>query len=392
MTAQFALADEQILLRDTIRAIARDKVAPRAAAIDAEAAYPQDMFDLLREQGLFALPFPEEHGGTDSILSACLAVEELNRVCYNTAYLLIVQWSTLGAILYGGDAAQKARLLPGLVSGDLRASISVTEPGAGSDVAGITTRADKVDGGYRLTGAKIYCTNATVANFFIVAAKTDTSQRHGGISAFLVDRDTPDFEIGREEDKLGARGVPSCELRFDSAFVASENRLGEEGSGFRTIMEAFNKARPIMGARGVGLAQGALDLAVDYVRERQAFGQPVAGFQGVRWMLADMGMGIAAARQMVYACAAMVDRGATGRELAPHAAMAKCFATDVAMRVATDAVQLWGSQGISRDNPVERYFRDAKVLQVIEGTNQIQRNIIGRHLIETTEVPPRTNA
>ncbi len=154
-------------------------------------------------------------------------------------------------------------------------------------------------------------------------------------------------------------------------------------------MEAFNKARPIMGARGVGLAQGALDLAVDYVREREAFGQPVADFQGVRWMLADMGMGVTAARRMVYACAAMVDRGVAGRELAPHAAMAKCFATDVAMRAATDAVQLWGSQGISRDNPVERYFRDAKVLQIIEGTNQIQRNIIGRHLIDTTPVPPR---
>ncbi len=347
------------------------------------------MFDLQREQGLFALPFPEEHGGTDSILAACLAIEELNRVCYNTAYLLVVQWSTLGAILHGGDAGQKARLLPGLVSGELRASISVTEPGAGSDVAGITTRADAVEGGYRLTGAKIFCTNATVADVFIVAAKTDRSARHGGITAFLLDRETPGFEIGREEDKLGARGVPSCELRFDGAFVPLENRLGEEGAGFRTIMEAFNKARPIMGARGVGLAQGALDLAVDYVREREAFGRPIADFQGVRWMLADMGMGVAAARQMVYATAAMVDRGVGGRELAPHAAMAKCFATDVAMRVATDAVQLWGSQGVSRDNPVERYFRDAKVLQIIEGTNQIQRNIIGRHLVETTPVPPR---
>ena len=229
MDGQFELTAEQVLLRDTIRALARDKVAPRAAAIDRDAAYPQDMFDLLREQGLFALPFPEEHGGTDSILAACLAIEELNRVCYNTAYLLVVQWSTLGAILHGGDAGQKARLLPGLVSGELRASISVTEPGAGSDVAGITTRADAVEGGYRLTGAKIFCTNATVADVFIVAAKTDRSARHGGITAFLLDRETPGFEIGREEDKLGARGVPSCELRFDGAFRRSSGchrRLG----------------------------------------------------------------------------------------------------------------------------------------------------------------------
>jgi alkylation response protein AidB-like acyl-CoA dehydrogenase len=318
------------------------------------------------------------------MLSACLAVEELGRVCYNTAYLLVVQWAPFGAILFGGTEEQKKRLLPGLAAGDLRAAISVTEPGAGSDVAGIQTRADKRSGGYVLSGNKIFCTNSANADFIIVAAKTDPSQRHRGISAFIVERDTPGFTVGRQESKLGSRGIPSCELTFDGAFVPEENRVGPEGEGFMAIMEAFNKTRPVIGARGVGLAQGALDLAVEYVREREAFGQKVSEFQGVQWMIADMAIQTEASRQLVYKAAAMVDQGVHGKELAPAAAIAKCFATDTAMKVATDAVQLYGSAGISKDNPVERFFRDAKVLQIVEGTNQIQRNIIGRHIIRTT--------
>jgi alkylation response protein AidB-like acyl-CoA dehydrogenase len=381
--AQYSLSEEQELLRATIQAVARDKVAPRAAEIDRTAEYPQDMFDLLRELGLFALPFPTEYGGAGSMLSSCLAIEELGRVCYNTAYLLMVQWAPFGAILAGGTAAQKQKYLPPLAAGEMRAAISVTEPGAGSDVAGIRTRADKRDGGYVLTGNKIFCTNAAVSDFILVAAKTDTSQRHGGVSIFIVEKGTPGFAVGRKEDKLGARGVPSSALHFDNAFVPEENRIGTEEQGFKLVMEAFNKGRPLIAARGLGLSQGAMELAARYVKEREAFGQPVADFQGVRWMLADMAIQIEAARHLVYKSAAMVDAGVTGAALAPIAAMAKCFATDTAMKVATDAVQLFGSAGIARENPIERYFRDAKVLQIIEGTNQIQRNIVGRHVVRS---------
>jgi alkylation response protein AidB-like acyl-CoA dehydrogenase len=383
----FALAEEQRQVQDAIRRVAVEKVAPRAAAIDAEAAYPQDMFDLLQELGLFTLPFPSQYGGSGSMLSACVAVEELCRVCYNTAYLLVVQWTPFGAILAGGNEAQKVRRLPGLASGKLRAAFSTTEAQSGSDVAGIRTQAQRVAGGYRLNGAKIWCTNATVSDFVLVAAKiVDAGEavaqaRRGAINLFIVARDTPGFTIGPPENKMGARGVPSCPLFLDDVFIANEDRLGAEGLGFKVVMEAFNQSRPIIGARGVGLAQGAMDLAIAFVRERAAFGQPVSDFQGVRWMLADMAIRIEAARGLVYRAAAMVDAGISGAELAQAAAIAKAQATDTAMAVATNAVQLFGAAGISNDYPINRYFRDAKVLQIVEGTNQIQRNIIANNLL-----------
>ncbi len=378
----FSLEDQQ-QLRQTIEAVAHKRVAPRAAEIDAKAEYPQDMFDLLKEMGLFALPFPAEYGGTGSSVAACIAVEELGRFCYNTGYLLITQWGPVGAILAGGREDQKAKYLNGLLKGDLRAALSVTEPGGGSDVANIITRADKRPGGYALTGTKIFATNSSVADFVLVAAKTSPGRGHNNIGLFIMGKGTPGFLVARHENKLGARGVPSCELRFDEAFVPEENVLGEGSKGFKLVMEAFNRTRPIIGARGVGLARGALELATRFVKERQAFGQSVSEFQGIQWMLADMQMQIEAARLLVYKAAGMVDQGVSGKALAPWAAMAKCFATDMAMKVATDAVQLFGSAGISKDNPIERYFRDAKVTQIIEGTNQIQRNIIGRYVIDT---------
>lgn len=372
----YTLTEDQELLRRTVADVARKRVAARAAEIDARAEYPQDMFELLREMGLFALPFPAEYGGTGSTLSGCIAVEELGRVCYNTAYLLVVQWVPFGAILAAGDDAQKRRWLPGLAAGTLRGAISVTEPSGGSDVARIQTRAERRPGGYALTGTKIFCTNAAVADFVLVAAKTAREGGHQGLGLFAIERGTPGFVIGKSESKLGARGVPSSELRFDGAFVPEENRLGSETGGFKAVMEAFNRSRPIIGARGVGLAQGAMDLAADYAKQRVAFGQPVAAFQGLRWMIADMAIQIEAARQLVYRAAAAVDAGGAGREIAPLAAMAKCFATDVAMKVAVDAVQIFGAAGVSTEYPIERYLRDAKVLQIVEGTNQIQRNVV----------------
>jgi alkylation response protein AidB-like acyl-CoA dehydrogenase len=377
----YALDEDQRQIQDLVRRLAREKVAQRAADIDRTAEYPQDMFDLLRELGLFTIPFPKEYGGSDSMLSASVAVEELGRVCYNTAYLLIVQWVPFGAILAAGSDEQKRRLLGPLAAGELRGAFSTTEPQSGSDVAGIRTRATRCEGGYRISGSKIWCTNSHIADFVLVAAKTGDSDGARAINLFIVERGSKGFSVGRKEDKMGARGIPSCPLFLDEVFVPEANRIGEDGRGFKDVMEAFNKSRPLIGARGVGLAQGAIDHSIEFVSNRVTWGRKVSENQGIRWMLADMATQTEAARQLVYHAAAMVDSGASGITLAPIAAMAKCFASDTAMRVATDAVQLFGASGISSEYPINRYFRDAKVLQIIEGTNQIQRNIIGDSLL-----------
>lgn len=373
----YALNDDQRQIQDLLRRVAREKVAARADAIDRTAEYPHDMYALLKDLGLFTLPFPVEYGGTGSMLSACIAIEELARVCYNTAYLLLVQWVPFGAILHGGNAEQRQRLLPGMASGELRGAFSTTEAQSGSDVSGIRTRATPVEGGYRINGAKIWCTNSDLADFVLVAAKCEQEGRDG-ISLFIVEKGTAGFTVGKKEDKIGARGVPSCPLFLDDVFVPSHNLVG---GGFKAVMEAFNASRPLIGARGVGLAQGAIDHASAFVQDRKAFGQSVSDFQGVRWMLADMAIQTEAARHLVYKAASLVDQGAPSAELAPIAAMAKCFATDTAMKVATDAVQLFGAAGVSAEYPINRYFRDAKVLQIIEGTNQIQRNIVANSLL-----------
>lgn len=378
VNVSYELTDDQREIQDLIRRVAREKVAPRADEIDRTGDYPHDMFALLKELGLFALPFPAEYGGTDSLLSACIAVEELGRVCYNTGYLLVVQWTPFGAILGGGTEEQKQRLLPGLASGDLRGALSLTESQSGSDVSGIKTSARRAEGGYILNGAKIWCTNSHIADFILVAAKTVAEDGTKlGINLFIVDRNTPGLTIGAPEHKMGARGIPACPLFFDDAFISDSNRLGPEGGeGFKVAMEALNTSRPLIAARAVGLAQGAIDHSIDYIQNRVAFKQKISEFQGIRWMVADMVAQTEAARQLVYRTASMVDAGISGRELAPMAAMSKMFASDVAMKVATDAVQLFGAAGISNEYPINRYFRDAKVVQIIEGTNQIQRNII----------------
>lgn len=378
----YTLNADQLTIQDLVRRVARERVAPRADAIDRDAKYPQDMFELMKELGLFALPFPAEYGGTGSLLSACIAVEEFGRVCYNTGYLLVVQWVAFGALLAAANDEQKRRFLPGLASGELRGAFSTTEAQSGSDVSGITTRATRVEGGYRLNGAKIWCTNSDVADFVLVGAKCTTPDGKDSINLFIVEKGTPGFSVGRKEEKMGARGVPSCPLFFDDAFVPEANRMGPEGGqGFKLVMEAFNASRPIVAARAVGLAQGAIDHAKAFVQGRKAFGRSVGDFQGIRWMLADMDMQTEAARQLTYKAASMIDAGATGTEMGRMAAMAKCFASDVAMKVATDAVQLFGAAGISNEYPINRYFRDAKVVQIIEGTNQIQRNIIANAML-----------
>ncbi|MGO9512693.1 MAG: acyl-CoA dehydrogenase family protein [Steroidobacteraceae bacterium] len=378
----YSLTADQLAIQDLIRRVARDKVAARADAIDRAAEYPQDMFELLKDLGLFALPFPEKYGGTGSLLSGCLAVEEFGRVCYNTGYLLVVQWVAFGALLAAGTEEQQQRFLPGLASGALRGAFSTTEAQSGSDVSGIKTRAEPVAGGYRLRGAKIWCTNSDIADFVLVGAKCADAGGKDSVNLFIVEKGTPGFSVGRKEEKMGARGVPSCPLFFDDAFVPNANRMGPEGGhGFKLVMEAFNSSRPIVAARAVGLAQGAIDHAAAFIQNRHAFGRTISDFQGIRWMIADMVMQTEAARQLTYKAASMVDAGVTGPELASFSAMSKCFAADVAMKVATDAVQLFGAAGISNEYPINRYFRDAKVVQIIEGTNQIQRNIIANGVL-----------
>lgn len=380
----FSLTEEQRQLQVHFRRIALERLAPRADEIDATGEYPEDMFELLKSLELFLLPFPEEYGGTNSMLSACIAVEEFSRICFNTAYILVVQWVPIGAIIEGGTPAQRKKYLPPLATGEARAAISVTEPQSGSDVAGVVCRAKNVPGGYRLTGSKAWCTNASKSDFILVAARISRDEKErGGLNLFIVPTDVEGLEIGPKERKSGGRGVPSHPLYLNDVFVPEEDRLGDEGRGFKIVMQTFNASRPIVGARGVGLAQGALDKAIHFIKTREGFGQPIIDFQGMRWMLADMATSIEAARNLVYRAASEVDAGTTGNELASLAAMSKLFATDVAMKVATDAVQVYGSSGISDESPIGRYMRDAKMLQIVEGTNQIQRNIIGRLLVNS---------
>ncbi len=371
------LSEDERRIRDSVRRLAEERVRSRAMEIDASGEYPQDMFELLKGFGLFALPFPPEFGGSGSLFLASLAIEELCRLCYNTAYLLILQWTPFAALFAGGSDEQKKRLLPGLAAGDLRAAIALTEPQSGSDLAGIRTRARRVEGGYRLAGGKVWCTGASVADFILVAARVEGA----GINLFIVEKGAEGFAVGRAEKKMGARGVPSSALHLDDVFVGENERVGAEEGGFKIVMEGLNRTRPLIAARAVGLAQGAMELAIDFVKNRRAFGASVGDFQGVRWMIADMGIEIEAARSLLYRTARAVDEGLAGTALAPLAAMAKCLASDVAMRVATQALQLFGASGISSEMPINRYFRDAKVLQIVEGTNEIQRNIIARSLL-----------
>ncbi|HXC37375.1 MAG TPA: acyl-CoA dehydrogenase family protein [Burkholderiales bacterium] len=372
MSTQFS--SDQRQLQDLIRRIGRERVAPRANDIDRSAEYPQDMFELLKSLGLFSLALGRDQGGAGDMVSSCIAVEELGRVCYNTGYLLVTQWVPFHALEAGGSAAQKSQYLPGLAAGDTRSAIALTEPHSGSDLASIRTRARKVAGGYRITGQKIWCSNAPNADFILVAAKI--GDESGKINLFIVPCPADGLTIGAPEDKLGARGIPSCPLFLDEVAVPDDAIIGGEGEGFKLVMEGLNRGRPIVAARAVGCAQGALDHAVQFIQNRFTRGKRVDEFQGIRWMIADMEMKIQAGRELCYKAAAMVDAGVRGPEMAKAAAVAKAFCTDMAMQVTTDAVQLFGATGISNEAPINRYMRDAKVTQIIEGTNQIQRNII----------------
>jgi alkylation response protein AidB-like acyl-CoA dehydrogenase len=377
------LTEEQREIRELVRALARERIAPRAAEIDKKAEFPWDLVELFREHELFGIMFDEEYGGLGaSALTTIVAIEEVAKVCASTSLVLAVQeLGALGLKLAGSDE-QKRRYLPRLASGEWLGAYALTEPGSGSDSAAMRTTARREKDGYVLNGSKRFITNAGVAHLYTVFAKTDPEAGHAGISAFLVEADAPGFEVGRIEPKMGIKGSTTGELFFTDCRVPAENLLGPEGDGFRIAMRVLDRSRPGVAAQGLGLAQGATDYALEYARTRETMGRPIAEHQMVAAMLADMETRCEAARGLLYRVGQMIDEGVPDEELTKPSAMAKLFCTDVAMGVTTDAVQILGGYGYMQEYPLERMMRDAKITQIYEGTNQIQRLVIAREMLK----------
>ena len=375
------LSDEQREIRDLVRTLARERIAPRAAEIDKLAEFPWDVVELFRDNELFGIMFDEEYGGIGaSSLMTLVAIEEVSKVCATSGVIIAVQeLGSLGLKLAGNDE-QKQRFLPKLASGEWLAAYALTEPGSGSDSAAMRTEARRDGDTYVLNGSKRFITNAGVAHVYVCFAKTEPGAGHDGISAFVVEADAPGFEIGRIEPKMGIKGSTTGEVFFSDCRVPAENLLGEEGEGFRIAMRILDRSRPGIGAQGLGLAQGATDYALEYARSRETMGKPIVQHQLISGMLADMETKCEAARGLLYKVGQLVDDGADGVELTKLSAMAKLYCTDVAMEVTTDAVQILGGYGYIQEYPVERMMRDAKITQIYEGTNQIQRLVIAREM------------
>ena len=379
MPDAFGLRDDERHVRDLARTIARERIAPLAAQVDESEAYPAEQLRLLSQQGLMGLYVPETYGGAGlGALAFCLAVEEIAWACASTAVIYLVQYAAGYPLVSHGTEDQKRRYLPRLATGEITTALSISEPGAGSDAASMTTTAVRKGDRYVLNGTKMWVTNGSHASVLTLFATVDRGRGHKGVTAFLVEPTFPGFALGKLERKMGIRGSPTVALHLTDCEVPVDNRLGDEGQGFRVALGALDRSRPAVGAQAVGIAQAALDASVAYARERQQFGQPIAAFQGIQFMLADMAMQVHASRLMVQHAAALVDHGAPATSL--ESSMAKCFASDAAMKVAIDAVQIHGGYGYTREYPVERFMRDAKITQIYEGTNQIQRTVIAREL------------
>jgi alkylation response protein AidB-like acyl-CoA dehydrogenase len=377
------LTDEQREIRDLVRQLARDRIAPRAAEIDETHEYPWDVVELFRDHELFGLFFTEEYGGTGTgTLLSLVAIEEASKVCATSGLILATQELGSLALKLAGTPEQKEQWLPKLASGEWLCAYALTESGSGSDSAAMRTTARHDDGEYVLDGSKRFITNAGVAQFYTVFAKTDPSAGHAGISAFVVEADTPGFEVARLEPKMGIRGSTTGELVFDRCRIPAANLLGEEGEGFKVAMRVLDRSRPGIAAQGLGIAQGATDYALEYAKTRETMGKPIAQHQLVAAMLADMETKCEAARGLLYRFGQAVDEGAEGPELTKLSAMAKLFCSDVAMEVTTDAVQVLGGYGYIQEYPLERMMRDAKITQIYEGTNQIQRLVIAREMLK----------
>ena len=377
------LTDEQREIRELVRTLARERIAPRAAEIDKTAEFPWDVVELFREHELFGILFDEEFGGLGaSALMALITIEELSKVCATSGLIIAVQELGSLALKLVGTAEQKQRFLPRLASGEWLAAYALTEPGSGSDSAAMRTEARREGDEYVLNGSKRFITNAGVAHVYTVFAKTDPAAGHRGISAFVVEADAPGFEVGRIEPKMGIKGSTTGEIFFNECRVPAANLLGEEGEGFRIAMRVLDRSRPGIGAQGLGLAQGATDYALEYAKSRETMGQPIAEHQLVAAKLADMETRCEAARGLLYKCGRMIDEGVDGGELTKISAMAKLYCTDVAMEVTTEAVQVLGGYGYIQEYPVERMMRDAKITQIYEGTNEIQRLVIAREMVK----------
>jgi alkylation response protein AidB-like acyl-CoA dehydrogenase len=376
----YALTDDQLAFRDTIRQMVRERVAPRAQEIDEKAEYPWDLRELFAEHDLFGLPFDEEHGGTGTgALTLCIAIEEVAKACASSALMLAVQdLGTLPIKLFGSDEL-KRRLLPKCASGEWVPAFALSEPDAGSDPGGMKVRAVRDGDEWVINGAKNWITNLGVADFYVVFAVTDPSAgRSRGISAFVVERDRSGFSVGKLEKKLGIKGSPTGQPIFDDVRIPAENLIGEVDKGMHVALGTLDHSRLGVAAQALGIAQGATDYAAAYARERRQFGQPLNAFQAIQFKLADMETGTAAGRELLYQAAAKADRGAA--DLGKYSAMAKLFNSDNAMRVTVEAVQVLGGYGYVNEYPVERMLRDAKITQIYEGTNEIQRLVIARTL------------
>jgi hypothetical protein len=387
---QFELTEEQRLIQETARRIAKERIAPRAAELDETGEYPHDIFAAFREVGLLGLTIPQEYGGSGAgTLPLALAVEEAAKYCCASGLMLLLSALPTHPILLGGSERQKQEWLPRAARGEIKGAYCLTEPNAGSDASAIESRAARDGDDYLLTGEKVFISGGTVADFVIAFAKTDPRDGARGISGFIVSTDSPGFSIARTDRKMGVRGVPTANIVFDKVRVPRERLLGgQEGEGFRHAMLTLNTCRPVVGARGVGLAEGAMTYALEYARQRRAFGGPISDLQAIQFMFADMAIQIEAARLLVYQGAWLVDQGKYQREHAALLSIAKTYATEVAVKVSSDALQVLGAQGYMMDHPLERHYRDARQLMIVEGTSQVQRVVIARALLERELVYP----
>jgi alkylation response protein AidB-like acyl-CoA dehydrogenase len=373
------LTDSHANLQASLRRFAEDVIAPHAKEVDEAATFPWNQFHALSGKGLFGLSIPVAYGGRgEDFLSSVLAVEEIAAACASTSVLLCTQALASFSLLLGGNEEQKQRFLPRLAKGEVPGAFCITEEAAGSDVSNVQTAAEPKESGYLLRGRKKFITNAGEAGLYLILART-SEHRSRGLSLFVVEQGTPGLSFGDKDEKMGVRGAVSREVILDDVWVPKEQLLGAEGSGFSTIMNVFNRTRTLVGAQAVGIAKGAFQCAVRYLKGRTQFGKELSDFQMIQGMLADLAMQIEASRLLVYQAAHKIDSGEEGAAM--FASMAKCYATDTAMKVTTEAVQLLGGNGYTKNYPVERMMRDAKVTQIYDGTNQIQRLIIARQLL-----------
>ncbi len=383
----YDLTEEQRMFRETVRRLALERVEPRAAEIDRTGEFPWDIFQLFRDYGLVGVGMPEELGGGGAdLLTFCIAVEEIARVCATSSLIIAAQHLGAMPILVAGTEEQKRRFIPDIASGNKISAFALTEPEAGSDAGGTKTRAVLDGDRYRLSGTKVFITNGGLAKTLVVFASTDPDRGVRGVSAFVVDGESQGLSVGRIEDKMGIRGSQTAMLNFDDVRVPRENLLGQEGEGFKIAMRTLDRTRPGIAAQALGIAQGALDAALDHLKQRRQFGRPLIEQEAIQFMLADMETQIQASRHLLYKAAEVVETAGFEAQSSPevtrYSAMAKLMCSDTAMEVTTNAVQLFGGYGYVRDYPVERMMRDAKITQIYEGTNQVQRLVIFRNLLE----------